>query len=87
MEPNRIGKATEYKKGHFYMTIVEWPDGHCEIEVHECVPVMLYHSCDIKDIDEAKKLFEKLADEEKRHLPILSKIPHGLLQKAGPVNE
>lgn len=80
MEPNRIGKCTEYKRGHYYLTHTEWPDGHCEIEIHECRPILIYHSCDTKDIDEAKTLFAQLADREKKILPILEVIPKALKQ-------
>lgn len=75
MKTNRIGKATEYKRGHYYLTIVEWPDGHYEIEIHHCCPELVYHSCDIKDREEAEFYFEKLVDREKKCLPILKEIP------------
>ena len=71
MKANREGKCTEYKKGHYYLTHTEWNDGHCEIEVHRCVPELLFHTCDPKQLDEAKELFEKL---EHKH-PSEYKIP------------
>ncbi len=66
LKPNRFGKATEYKKGHHYLTLVQWDDGHCEIEVHRCVPVSLFHSCDIKELDLAKKMFNQLPYLERK---------------------
>ncbi len=60
MKANRKGTVTEYKKGHYYLTYTEWEDKHCEIEVHRCVPELLWHSCDKNQLDDAKALFEKL---------------------------
>lgn len=57
---NRKGKCTEYKHGHYYMTHTEWEDGHCEIEIHRCVPELLWHSCDTKQMGDAKDIFEQL---------------------------
>jgi hypothetical protein len=64
MQPNRLGKTTEFKSGHNYLTITEWEDGHCEIEIHQCIPKLLFHSCDMKDIDRAREEFKKLTDTE-----------------------
>jgi len=64
MKANRTGKCTEYKQGHYYLTHTEWEDGHCEIEVHRCVPELLFHTCDPNQLDEAKELFQKL---ERKH--------------------
>ena len=64
LNPNRIGKATEYKRGHNYLTIVEWEDGHCEIEIHQCIPELLFHSCDKNDLDKAKTRFICLSETE-----------------------
>lgn len=60
MEPNRKGTVTEYKQGHHYLTITQWEDGHCEIEIHRCIPELLFHSCDQKQITEAQTLFNSL---------------------------
>lgn len=65
LKPNRVGKAVEYKSGHQYLTIVEWEDGHCEIEVHQCIPEILFHSCDMSDKEKAIKLFKEKSEEEK----------------------
>lgn len=62
--PNRTGKVTEYKRGHIYLTVVNWEDGHCEIEVHRCIPELLFHSCDKTELDQAKSVFvERFKDE------------------------
>lgn len=71
MKPNRIGKTTEYKQGHHYLTITEWEDGHCEIEVHKCVPEQLFHTCDQKELGAARDFFLKLASEERTNPLIL----------------
>ncbi len=68
MEPNRTGKVTEYKKGHYYLTHTEWEDGHCEIEIHECKPTLLAHSCDQKDLPAIKEFFNNLTIEEQKKL-------------------
>jgi len=68
IKPNRVGKATEYKAGHQYLTIVEWEDGHCEIEVHQCIPEILFHSCDMADKAKAIKLFEDKVEREYTNL-------------------
>jgi len=60
IKPSRTGKVTEYKRGHNYMTVVEWEDGHCEIEVHECIPKLIFHSCDNKELQNAQNLFNGL---------------------------
>lgn len=60
MEINRKGTCVEYKKGHHYLTHTVWEDGHCEIEVHKCVPELIFHSCDTKELDLAKKIFTDL---------------------------
>lgn len=76
IEPNRIGKVTEYKRGHIYLTHTEWPDGHCEIELHRCCPELIYHSCDYKDLEEAMRLFALAADKEIEFWPVcLSRLP------------
>ncbi len=59
-KPNRVGKVTEYKRGHHYLTHTEWEDGHVEIEVHECMPKLVWHSCDQKQLDDAFKAFNDL---------------------------
>ena len=59
-DPSRSGKVTEYKRGHHYMTVLEWEDGHFEVEVHECIPKLLFHSCDYKELQTAKNLFNDL---------------------------
>ena len=64
MEPNRSGKTTEFKSGHNYLTITKWEDGHCEIEIHQCIPKLLFHSCDMRDIEKAKTEFKRLVDTE-----------------------
>lgn len=60
MESNRTGIVTEYKNGHYYLTITKWEDEHCEIEIHRCVPELLWHSCDQKQIIEAEEIFKNL---------------------------
>ena len=60
MKPNRIGKVTEYKRGHYYLSHTEWEDGHCEIEIHHCVPEIIWHSCDTKELDTAKQIFQEI---------------------------
>ena len=66
MEPNRVGKVTEYKSGHYYVTHCEWEDGHEEVEVHRCQPVLVFHSCDPKEKAFALAEIERLAEEERR---------------------
>lgn len=61
---NRKGITTEYKRGHIYLTHTEWEDGHCEIEIHKCVPEQLFHSCDQHQLTRAKEIFNKLADND-----------------------
>ncbi len=73
MQSNRTGTVTEYKKGHFYLTHTEWEDGHIEIEVHRCEPVLFYHSCDPNDLATAKEQFKILANNERFLLP---EAPH-----------
>lgn len=60
MEINRKGTTVEYKRGHYYLTETTWEDGHVEIEVHRCVPELLWHSCDKNQLDEARELFKTL---------------------------
>ena len=60
IKPSRTGKVTEYKRGHNYMTVIEWEDGHCEVEVHECIPKLIFHSCDYKELENARNLFKGL---------------------------
>jgi hypothetical protein len=64
LQANRKGTITEYKQGHMYLSITEWEDGHCEIELHQCIPELLFHSCDKKDIGKAKELFQNNYDRE-----------------------
>jgi hypothetical protein len=72
---NRTGTVTEYKRGHFYLTITAFEDGHCEIEVHKCVPKLIYHSCDYKDKEHAIESFNSLvAQEEKENINKIQKI-------------
>lgn len=59
-EISRTGKATEYRRGHHYLTITEWEDGHCEIEVHKCIPQLVWHFCDEKQLEEAFEIFKQL---------------------------
>ena len=68
MEINRKGTVVEYKKGHYYLTHTIWEDGHCEIEVHKCTPDLLFHSCDQKELDFAKKVFAELPLLERKIL-------------------
>ncbi len=68
MEINRKGTCVEYKKGHHYLTYTQWEDGHCEIEVHKCVPELIFHSCDMKELDLAKEMFRNLPDLERKEL-------------------
>ena len=66
---NRQGVTKEYKRGHHYLTVTQWEDGHCEIEVHRCVPELIFHSCDLKELSMAEKLFEDLPMLERKGLP------------------
>jgi hypothetical protein len=60
MKPNRMGNAVEYKKGHHYLTVVEWEDGHCEIEVHYCAPAeRIFHTCDRSEMQHAVNALNK----------------------------
>ena len=60
LQVNRSGKTTEFKRGHHYLTLTEWEDGHYEIEVHKCVPKLIFHSCDLKELQLAKDVFARL---------------------------
>ncbi len=71
MEPNRTGKCTEYKKGHYYLTHTEWEDGHCEIEVHKCVPEMIFHTCDTKELELAEDIFNQCSKLERQTEPLI----------------
>lgn len=74
LEPNRKGEVTEYKKGHIYLTHVEWEDGHCEIEIHRCVPQQLFHSCDSGQLEMAQQaLLEHAAQERKPALIVVGR--------------
>lgn len=64
--PNRVGTVVEYKYGHYYLSLTDFHDGHCEIEIHRCVPEAIYHSCDMKDLGDAKRTFQSLVDKEMR---------------------
>jgi len=66
LKPNRIGTTVEYKYGHYYLSLTDFHDGHCEIEIHRCVPEPIYHSCDMKDINDAKMTFKQLVAGEMR---------------------
>lgn len=61
MEINRKGNTQEFKMGHYYLSYTEWDDGHCEIEIHECKPTLLWHSCDKSKLSEAKDALRSLA--------------------------
>ena len=67
LEPNRRGTVTEYKRGHYYLTVTEFEDSHCEIEVHRCIPELIYHSCDYKDKEKAVMAFNNLVIKEEEH--------------------
>lgn len=60
MEANRKGRVTEYKEGHYYLTHTKWEDGHTEIEIHVCIPQLLWHSCDSKQLKLAKEKFSEI---------------------------
>ena len=66
LKVNRVGTTYEYKYGHYYLSMTDFHDGHCEIEIHRCVPEQLYHSCDMKDIGDARSNFENLVKGEMR---------------------
>lgn len=66
LQPNRIGTTIEYKYGHYYLSLTDFHDGHCEIEIHRCVPEQIYHSCDMKDLGDARMTFEELVQGEVR---------------------
>jgi len=73
-EPNRYGKTIEYKNGHFYLTYTQWEDGHCEIEIHKCVPELIYHSCDQHELPNAKNIFKELYNEERALVSLEDKL-------------
>ena len=82
LTPNRVGKTTEYKRGHYYLTITEFEDGHCEIEVHRCIPELIYHSCDYKDKEKAVEAFNNLVIREEEHQrKVVQKMSAELLLK------
>lgn len=60
----REGTVTEHRRGNYFLTVIEWDDGHREVEVHYCDPRPIVRSCDPKDIERFKKEFEKLASGE-----------------------
>ena len=74
---NRQGTVREYKKGHIYLTHVEWEDGHVEIEVHRCVPEPLFHSCDPDQLelafDSMTRHVESDLQPQERRLIIISR--------------
>lgn len=57
----RKGSVSEYRRGNYILTIIDWNDGHRETEIHECDPRPIFRSCDPKDIDRIRKEFERLA--------------------------
>ncbi|KKL64716.1 hypothetical protein LCGC14_2162150, partial [marine sediment metagenome] len=42
-----------------YLTVTEWEDDHCEIELHKCEPELLFHSCDKKENATAQTMLLK----------------------------
>lgn len=71
---SRTGKVTEYKAGHYYVTRTEWDDGgHVEIEVHRCVPHLLFHSCDPKEWEAAKEQANELARMERQEVTLIGR--------------
>ena len=75
MKPNRIGKCTEYKDGHYYLTRTQWEDGHEEIEIHVCVPQMLWHTCDPDQFEMAKEKFSELTKTFPLNEKIIELLP------------
>ncbi len=71
MTPNRTGKATEYKQGKHYLTITEWDDGHCEIEVHKCEPELLFNTCDPKELPLAISEFNRQYAHDRPEVPLI----------------
>lgn len=72
MKPNRMGKAVEYKRGHHYLTVVEWEDGHCEAEVHYCPPAeRIFHTCDKSEIPMAVSELNKAHISERAEEPLI----------------
>ena len=69
----RTGTVTEYKSGHYYVTRVDWLDGHSELEVHRCEPTLLWHSCDPKQWEAAIALAGELAAGEQQDVKLLAK--------------
>lgn len=61
----RKGTVTESRRGNYFLTIIEWEDGHREVEIHYCDPRPIIRSCDPKDIERFKEEFEKLAKGNK----------------------
>ncbi len=68
MEPHRIGKITEYRRGVLFLSITEWEDGHVETELHRCEPELLFYSCDVKEQQYAKAYLEELAEQRAKLL-------------------
>lgn len=61
----RTGRTVEFKRGHHYLTVTRWEDGHCEIEVHKCVPELVFHTCDPNELSLARDTFLSLATSER----------------------
>ena len=84
LKPNRIGRTVEYKQGHYYLTLTDWQDGHCELEVHRCIPEPLFHSCDVNDLERAKNMFIELIEKEQHPQIILpsenTDVPKGTIE-------
>lgn len=62
--PLRKGAVEEYVSGQLYLTIMQWEDGRVEVEINECKPRRVYHSCDPDKLNEAKELFEQLSSSQ-----------------------
>lgn len=67
----RVGELHEYKAGHYYVSRIDWEDGHTEIEVHRCQPQLLFHSCDPKEWDAACSQADKLAEGERQDVRLI----------------
>jgi len=64
VEGIRRGSVVEHRRGNYFLTVIEWEDGHREVEVHHCDPRPIARSCDPKDVERFKCEFERLAKGE-----------------------
>lgn len=87
LTPNRKGRVTEYKEGHYYLTHTEWEDNHIEIEIHVCIPQLLWHSCDAKQLEAAKKKFVEVTKTLPLNDKTISLLPQVIEVEEEPIKE